>query len=140
MSNLFALVFAGMVVFASLGYAAEADQAAGRPDRRASAAMALLFAVVFVPLAANTAATLLLNAWTGRTKDVAREWLASEPGASVTSVDSNSRTLHVHVRTPGELPPVKSLMDRLDGQIPEGIPIVVDATRGQRIDAGKVGG
>jgi hypothetical protein len=31
-------------------------------------------------------------------------------------------------------------MDRLDGQIPQGIPIVVDATRGQRIDAGKVGG
>ncbi|MGW0147997.1 DUF389 domain-containing protein [Streptomyces sp. NPDC003333] len=139
-SNLFALVFAGMVVFASLGYAAEADRAAGRPAGRTSAAMALLFAVVFVPLAANTAATLLLNVWTGRTKDVAREWLASQPGASVTSVDANSRTLYVHVRTPGELPPVKSLMDRLNGRIPQGIPIVVDATRGQRIDAGKVGG
>jgi uncharacterized hydrophobic protein (TIGR00271 family) len=61
-SSLFALVFGGMVVFASLGYGAETDKAAGRPARRAYAAMALLFAVVFVPLAANTVLTFLLNA------------------------------------------------------------------------------
>ncbi|MGW4007230.1 helix-turn-helix domain-containing protein, partial [Streptomyces nigra] len=28
---------------------------------------------------ANTVATLLLNAWTGRAKDAAQEWLADEP-------------------------------------------------------------
>lgn len=139
-SNLFALVFAGMVVFASLGYAAEADKAAGRPAGRASAAMALLFVVVLVPLTANTVTTLLLNAWTGRTKDAAQQWLADEPDASVTSVDANSRTMYIHVRTPEELPPVQSLLDRLEGQIPDGIPVVVDASRGRRIDAGKVGG
>ena len=139
-SNLFALVFAGMVVFASLGYAAEADKAAGRPARRAYAAMALLFVVVLVPLTANTVATLLLNAWTGRTKDAAQQWLADEPDASVTSVDAKSRTMYIHVRTPGELPPVESLLDRLEGRIPDGIPVVVDASRGRRIDAGKVGG
>ena len=139
-SNLFALVFAGMVVFASLGYAAEADKAAGRPAGRASAAMALLFVVVLVPLTANTVATLLLNAWTGRTKDAAQQWLADEPDASVTSVDAKSRTMYIHVRTPGELPPVESLLDRLEGRIPDGIPVVVDASRGRRIDAGKVGG
>lgn len=139
-SNLFALVFAGMVVFAALGYAGDADKAAGRPTGRTSAAMALLFAVVFLPLAANTMATLLLNAWTGRAKDAAQEWLADEPGASVTSVDANSRTLHIHVRAPGRLPPVQSLLEELEGRIPQGIPIVVDETRGQRIDAGKVGG
>lgn len=138
-SNLFALVFAGIVVFASLGYAAEADKAAGRPAGRTSAAMALLFVVVLVPLTANTAATLLINAWTGRAKDAAERWLADEPGASVTSVDAYSRTLHIHVRTPGELPPVRSLLDQLHGQIPDGIPVVVDASEGRRIDAGKVG-
>jgi hypothetical protein len=30
-------------------------------------------------------------------------------------------------------------MDRLDGRNPDGIPIVVDVTRGERIEAGKVG-
>lgn len=139
-SNLFALVFAGIVVFASLGYAAEADNAAGRPAGRTSAAMALLFVIVLVPLTANTAATLLINAWTGRAKDAAERWLAVEPGASVTSVDAYSRTLHIHVRTPGELPPVQSLLDQLHGRIPDGIPVVVDASEGRRIDAGKVGG
>ncbi|MEJ8670150.1 hypothetical protein WKI71_22240 [Streptomyces sp. MS1.AVA.1] len=102
--------------------------------------MALLFVVVLVPLTANTVATLLLNAWTGRTKDAAQQWLADEPDASVTSVDAKSRTMYIHVRTPGELPPVESLLDRLEGRIPDGIPVVVDASRGRRIDAGKVGG
>ncbi|MEU0220295.1 TIGR00341 family protein [Streptomyces sp. NPDC006265] len=139
-SNFFALVFGGMVVFATLGYGTQADRASGRPARRTYAAMALLFTVVFVPLAANTTITLLLNTWTGRTKDAAEEWLAEEPGASVTSVDSTSRTMYVHVRTPAGLPPVKGLLDRLQGRIPDGIPVVVDTSRGQRIDAGMVGG
>ena len=85
-SNLFALAVAGMAVFAPLGHTAEADNAAGRPAGRSSAAMALLFVVVLVPLTAHTVATLLLNAWTGRTKDAAQQWLAHEPDASVTSV------------------------------------------------------
>ncbi|MBQ1101010.1 TIGR00341 family protein [Streptomyces sp. b94] len=138
-SNLFALVFGGMVVFASLGYGVEADKAAGRPARSAYAAMALLFAAVTVPLTANTVLTFLLNAWTGSTKDVAQQWLAETPGASVTSVDVNSRTMYIHVRTPQDLPPVESLLNRLEGRIPDGIPVVVDASRGRRIDAGVVG-
>ncbi|MFE3470095.1 TIGR00341 family protein [Streptomyces sp. B27] len=138
-SNLFALVFGGMVVFASLGYGAEAEKTAGRPARRAYAAMALLFAVVFVPLTANTVVTFLLNAWVGQTKDAAEQWLAEEPGASVTSVDAKSRTMYIRVRIPGDLPPVEFLLDRLQGRIPDGIPVVVDASRGRRIDAGVVG-
>ncbi|MGW7279164.1 TIGR00341 family protein [Streptomyces sp. NPDC054844] len=138
-SNLFALVFGGMVVFASLGYGVEADKAAGRPARSAYAAMALLFAAVTVPLTANTVLTFLLNTWTGSTRDVAQQWLAETPGASVTSVDVNSRTMYIHVRTPQDLPPVEFLLDRLEGRIPDGIPVVVDASRGRRIDAGVVG-
>lgn len=138
-SNLFALVFAGMIVFASLGYATRAGAAAGRPARSAYAAMAVLFVVVLVPLTANTALTLLLNAWTSRAKDAAQQWLADEPGADVTSVDAHARTMYIHVRTPGELPPVRSLLDRLEGRIPDGMPVVVDASRGRRIDAGTVG-
>lgn len=101
--------------------------------------MVLLFAVVFVPLTANTVVTLLLDTWTGRTKDAAKQWLAGVPGASVTSVDATSRTMHVHVRSPGDLPPVEFLLDRLEGRIPDGIPVVVDTSRGRRIDAGVVG-
>ncbi|GGW99521.1 membrane protein [Streptomyces malachitofuscus] len=139
-SNLFALVFGGMVVFAALGYGAEENRTAGRPARRSYVAMALLFAVVFVPLTANTVVTLLLNSWTNRAKHAAEQWLADEPGASVTSVDAVSRTMHIHVRTPDGIPPLPLLLDRLEGQIPAGIPVVVDTLRGRRIDAGTVGG
>ncbi|MEU3556262.1 hypothetical protein [Streptomyces fragilis] len=56
--------------------------------------------------------------------------------------DAASRTLYVHVRAPGDLPPVEDLMRDLEGRVPDGIPIVVDTAlgRGRRIDAGTVGG
>ncbi|MEY2228913.1 MULTISPECIES: hypothetical protein [Streptomyces] len=38
----------------------------------------------------------------------------------------------------GDLPPIDDLLDDLEGQLPDGVPIVVDATRGQQIVAGKV--
>ncbi|WP_432105213.1 DUF389 domain-containing protein [Streptomyces sp. bgisy091] len=144
-SNLFALVFGGMVVFATLAYGTRAEEAgatadaAGRPTRRAYAAMGVLFAVVFVPLAANTAATVLINIWTERVRNAADQWLADEPGASVTGVETVSRTFHVRVRVPGDLPPVDGLLRRIDGQVPDGVPVVVDATRGRRIEVGRVG-
>ncbi|MEU2801546.1 hypothetical protein [Streptomyces sp. NPDC007117] len=101
--------------------------------------MALLFVVVFVPLTANTVVTVLLNVWTGRTKTAAEQGLADEPGASVTGLDATSRTMYFHVRTPGDLPPLESLLERLEGRIPDGIPVVVDASRGRRNDVGVVG-
>ncbi|MFE9259129.1 DUF389 domain-containing protein [Streptomyces sp. NPDC006879] len=139
LSNLFALVFAGMVIFAALGYRSGITEPIRHSARRTYIALALLFAAVFVPLAANTAFALLLNTWTARVKVAAEQWLSADPGASVTSVDVVSRTIYVHVRTPGDLPPLNTLLSDLEGQVPDGIPIVVDATRGRRIDAGRVG-
>ncbi|WP_247597632.1 TIGR00341 family protein [Streptomyces sp. RKND-216] len=140
LSNLFALVFGGMVVFAALGYGRGEVRATGRPARRAYVAMSLLFAVVFVPLAANTALTLLLDVWRGKAKQAAEQWLADVPGASVTVVDTTSRTMRIHVRLPGELPPVGGLLDRLAGQLPDGVPVLVEVERGRLVDAGRVGG
>lgn len=140
-SNLLAMVFAGMVVFAVLGY----TRAAGRPERagaprRAYVMLGLLFTAVALPLGANTATTVLLNAWTARTWTAAESWLSNTPGAAVTGVDAQSRTFYIHVRSPGGLPPIDDLLHDLEGQLPDGVPIVVDATRGQQITAGEVGG
>ncbi len=84
-------------------------------------------------------ATLLLNAWTSRTWSAAESWLSKSPGAAVTGVDAQSRTLYIHVRSPDDLPPIGDLLADLEGQVPDGVPVVVDATRGQQIVAGKVG-
>lgn len=138
LSNLVALVFAGMVVFAVLGYAR--GEGGHRARGRAYLMLGLLFTAVLLPLAANTVTTVLLNAWATRTKSAAERWLSDTPGAEVTSVEGQSRTLYVHVRAPGGLPPIDDLLDDLEGKVPGGVPIVVDATRGQQITAGTVGG
>ncbi|NML53881.1 DUF389 domain-containing protein [Streptomyces sp. R302] len=138
-SNFFALVFGGMVVFAVLGRRAQADRGTWRLARGTYAAMGVLFVVVFVPLAANTALTLLISSWTTGAKSVAEQWLDDTPGASVSSVDMSSHTMYIHVRAPGDLPPVQTLLDRLEGRVPDGIPIVVDSAQGRRIDVGTVG-
>ncbi|MEU6101157.1 DUF389 domain-containing protein [Streptomyces flaveolus] len=140
LSNLFALVFAGMVVFAVLGYTHTAGRRTRHRPRRAYVMLGLLFAAVLLPLGANTVATVLLNTWTVRAKSAAERWLTQSPGATVTSVDAQSRTLYIHVRSPGDLPPIDGLLSDLEGHIPDGIPIVVDTTRGRQITAGKVGG
>ncbi|MFG2296424.1 DUF389 domain-containing protein [Streptomyces sp. NPDC048603] len=139
-SNLLALVFAGMVVFAALGYTRTPARHGGRATRRAYVMVGLLFAAVLLPLAVNTVTTVLLNVWTYRAKSAAERWLSQSPGAAVTSVDAQSKTLYVHVRSPGDLPPVSDLLSDLEGQLPAGISVVVDTTLGQQITAGKVGG
>ncbi|MFR9673574.1 DUF389 domain-containing protein [Streptomyces sp. TR06-5] len=139
LSNLFALVFGGMVIFAALAYRRQPGAGAERPTRRTYAALGLLFAVVFVPLAANTAATLLIELWTARAKTAAEEWLGGRRGASVMKVDAASHTLYIHVRVPGGPPPVADLLHRLHGRVPDGVPVVVETTRGRKIDAGAVG-
>ncbi|MFJ5282090.1 DUF389 domain-containing protein [Streptomyces parvulus] len=139
LSNLFALVFAGMAVFTVLGYTRTAGRRTLHRPRRAHVMLGLLFAAVLLPLGANTVATVLLNTWTLRARSAAERWLTQTPGAAVTSVDARSRTLYIHVRSPGDLPPIDGLLDGLRGQVPDGLPIVVDSTRGRQITAGQVG-
>ena len=138
-SNFVALVLAGTLVFTSAGYAAEAGQAKQLSRRRAILAIATLLVVVLVPMAANTVGTYLVDLWTERVQSTADQWIAQEPGASIESVTVVSNTIYVEVQTPGGLPPTAELLADLDGQIPNGIPVVVKTTVGQQIDAGVVG-
>ncbi|MFG2761427.1 DUF389 domain-containing protein [Streptomyces wuyuanensis] len=140
LSNLLALVFAGMVVFAALGYTRAAVQHTGRAPRRAYIVVGLLFTAVLLPLAANTVTTVLISVWTYRARSTAEQWLSHTPGAAVTGVDAQSRTLYIRVRSPGDLPPIKDLLSDLEEQLPSGILVVVDTTRGRQITAGKLGG
>jgi len=139
LSNLVALVLAGTAVFTTLGYRAEATTARAHSRGAAYATMAVLLILVVVPLLANSVVSYVLATWTGRVKDVASQWVASVPGATVTSVDNASTTLYVHVRTPSTVPSADDLMRRLKGKIPDGLHIVVETTLGDRIDAGTLG-
>ncbi|MGW2400189.1 DUF389 domain-containing protein [Kitasatospora sp. NPDC001664] len=135
LSNLLALVFAGMVVFAALG----GTEAGGGPRRRGYLTVGALFAAVGLMLGASTAGTVLVHLWTARTADAAAEWLADTPQAQVVDTQAHWRTLYVTVRTPDPLPPVDRLLASLDGEVPDGVPVVVTTTEGRRIEAGRVG-
>jgi uncharacterized membrane protein len=139
-SNLLALVLAGSLVFTVLGYSAEAEEARGRPRRRAYLTISLLLVVVLIPLLTNTVATYLVSVWSGRIQATAQDWVSDVPGASIQSVDNSSTDFVVHVQTPGDLPPVEHLVAALEGRVPDGFQIVVSTSLGEEIEAGQVGG
>lgn len=61
------------------------------------------------------------------------------PGARVTDVTVVLRTAIIQVEAPDHLPDVEALLADLDGKVPDGMRVVVDAGLGERIDAGVVG-
>ncbi|KIH96586.1 membrane protein [Streptomonospora alba] len=140
LSNLFALVFAGMVLFAAAGHGTPPKDRRERPARRARRVLGLLFVIVLVPLAAHTAATLLLTVWTERAEAAAERWISRQPHASVSRVYTASRTVHIEVRSRDAPPPVDPLLADLRGRVPGRLAVVVETTRGERVDAGAIGG
>ena len=109
------------------------------PLARVRRRIGLLLVVVLVPMAANTVGTYLVDRWTQRVQTTADQWIAHQPGASIQGVTVVSKNVYVSVQTPGGLPSTDQLVADLDGQIPNGIPVIVTTTVGQQIDAGVVG-
>jgi uncharacterized membrane protein len=142
LSNLVSMVIAGTVLFAALGYSAEADRRARRvgAERKSSLTLVVVLVAVLVPLAVNTALVLVLHSWSGRIQAAAEGWLADTPAAQVTDVQFSSSAFRVEVRVPpGKLPPTDDLLRALDGQVPDGLVIMVDTTYGEEVDVGRTG-
>ncbi|MEO8518685.1 MAG: TIGR00341 family protein [Dermatophilaceae bacterium] len=142
-SNMVAMVLAGTLTFTAYGYATdvatEGARGGGLRRRRAYTAIAASLVLVLIPLLANTVATTLVALWTQRVSDTAQAWVGRVPGARVTGVTAVSRTAVISILCPGDPPSVSDLMKALDGQVPDGIKIVVDSSVGKQIDAGVVG-
>lgn len=132
------IVRAGTLVFSAYGYGAEA-RAGGFRRRRAYSMVGVGLVLVLIPLVANTVANVLVEVWTQRVADAAEAWVADVPGARVTDVTVVSRTAIIQVEAPDHLPDVEALLADLDGKVPDGVRVVVDAGLGERIDAGVVG-
>ena len=106
-------------------------------QRKSSVTLVLLLVAVLVPLALNTGLVLLLHSWSGRIQTVAEGWLSGNPKAEVTDVHFTSSSFRIEVRVPpGDLPPTDELLRALDGEVPDGLAIVVDTTYGEEIDVG----
>jgi uncharacterized hydrophobic protein (TIGR00271 family) len=137
-SNLLALVLSGTLVFALLGYSADAAHQA-RPSRRAKATISALLVLISLPLIGNTIASATLSLWTARVQSAADEWAREVPGASVTDVEGVSTTFYVSVRAPEALPPVEELMDELAGSVPDGFEVVIETSQGERLASRTIG-
>ena len=139
-SNVVALVLVGILVFTASGYAAEGSVSKALSRRRAFTALGTLLVLVLVPLVANTAFTYAVAVWSERVQATAERWISTVPGARVDEVNLVSGSFYVHVRTPEGLPDVRDLMTALNGQVPDGLTVVVTTLRGEDLAAAVVGG
>ncbi|MDM7853911.1 hypothetical protein [Cellulomonas alba] len=85
----------------------------------------LVFALVALPLAINTAFVYAVAVIDQRVERAAEAWLAGVEGAVLTQVSFSGSTIEVDVRVPGPLPDTSTLLDSLAGQVPSGTPLVV---------------
>ena len=141
LSNVLAMVLAGVLTFALLWL----RHRVGEPGGRAPAAAphrprrALCSPIGVPPLAANTLVVYQLNVWEGNVQDTTEDWLRDTPGAEVAGVDFASTTATINIRHTGDLPAFDDLMADLDDVLPDGIHVVVDTTVGRRSDLGVMG-
>ena len=140
-SNLVALVLAGTILFAALGYAHEADTAARRvgAPRRSSLTLAALLVAVVVPLAVNTVAVLVLHRWTSDVQAAADRWVAGTPGAQVTGVEFSTNAFRIGVRSATALSSTDGLLEAVEAVVPDGLGVVLDTTYGEEVTVGTTG-
>ena len=136
LSHFLALVFAGSLVFTSLGYTTEAGKRAGRSRRSTKVTFGVLIVLVTVPLVVNSALGYAYARLVDDVRVTSERWITGTPGAEVAGVEHQGFIAIIRVSAPGELPPVSSLMADLSAQLPGGIDVVVERSVGERIEAG----
>jgi uncharacterized hydrophobic protein (TIGR00271 family) len=136
LSNFLALVFAGTLVFTSLGYTTEADERGGGRRRSMVATFGVLVLLALVPMVVNSVLSFAYAQLDSRVTAASQRWISGTTGAQLTGVDNQGFTATIHVTVPGELPPVASLMADLSAGLPANIAIVIERSVGDRIEAG----
>ncbi|WP_051681642.1 TIGR00341 family protein [Cellulomonas sp. HZM] len=136
-SNAVALVVAAIVVFTSIGYAREAQEArssAGAPRRRAAyVAVAVALVVVAVPMVANTVQAALADLWLSQSGEAAEQWLSGVPGAQVQDVRWQGKDVAVDVLFEGDTPDVAPLREKIDAIVPWDPQVLVVHTVGETL-------
>ncbi|CAN7166140.1 DUF389 domain-containing protein [Terrabacter sp. LjRoot27] len=136
LSNFLALVFAGSLVFTTLGYTASIREAGGGPRRKVRVTFGVLVLLVLVPVVLNTVIGIAVTQLVEIGRASTRTWLASTPGAEILDVTNQGFSLVIQVKAPDALPPTATLMRELSGSLPTGIPVVLERSVGESIDLG----
>jgi uncharacterized hydrophobic protein (TIGR00271 family) len=140
LSNVLALVFAGSIVFTALGYTSEAQVKAGRPRRGIYATLSVVMVLVLAPLAINTLVSIAFGQLVLEGNRATTQWLAKTPGSEILDVTHDGITLVIRVSAPADLPPTSDLLKALGDGLPDGIPVVLERSVGERVEIGTIGG
>ena len=131
LSNVFALVIAGSIVFTMAGYAHDPGSSRIANRRRAYIVVTVLAVIIALPLAANSIASVALARWSVTIQETAVAWLEDEPGARVYDVEWSGIAATLDVTTDdGAVPPIEDLRDALSTAIPGFVGVVVDVGQG----------
>ncbi len=141
LSNMLALVFAGMFVFTALGYTQEAlasdaaVEAASPPRPRHPRGHGRVRAAH--PRRQHGGERPHRHV-EGRRQPRGDPVVASVPGSEVNSVDVQSLTLVIRVTTPSGAPPTSDLLAELATEISLPLEVVVEEAVGERVEAGTI--
>jgi uncharacterized hydrophobic protein (TIGR00271 family) len=138
-SNVVAMVVAGTILLTLYGYHREAGRAPGFRKRPAYVVIAVSLALILVPLVLTTAQTAREQLWLRRASAAAQAWTAGR-GYVLQDVSFEGPDLHVMVEGSGPVPSGSLLLGELRGQLPAGMPVVVNTVTGGLISIGRVPG
>jgi uncharacterized hydrophobic protein (TIGR00271 family) len=138
-SNVVAMVVAGTILLTVYGYHREAGRTPGFRKRPAYVVIAVSLALILVPLVLTTAQTAREQLWLRRASAAAQAWTAGR-GYVLQDVSFEGPDLHVMVEGSGPVPSGSLLLGELRGQLPAGMPVVVNTVTGGLISIGRVPG
>jgi uncharacterized hydrophobic protein (TIGR00271 family) len=111
LTNVAAILIAGIVVFGAAGFYRQAAKADARVKRRAKTTIAAFLIVLATLLGAASLRTLAYERWINETRAAAGDWVSGTQ-SSVDSVELQYDEIVVKVIGPGDTPPLEQL--RLD--------------------------
>ena len=131
LSNVVALVIAGSVVFTLAGYAREPGSSPSANRRRAYTVVAVLTAIIAIPLAFNSIASIAMARWSVSIQQTTQTWLDGEEGARTYAVEWSGLTATLDVTTDdGSVPPLDDLQTAMSGVVPSFVGVVIDVGQG----------
>ncbi|MGH3689199.1 MAG: TIGR00341 family protein [Microbacterium sp.] len=135
LSNVFALVIAGSIVFTMAGYARDPGSSPTANRRRAYAIVATLALIIALPLAANSIASIAVARWSVEIQNVTTDWLDGETDGYIRgAVQWSGLTATISVTTPdGSTPPIEALREEMVNTVPSYIGVVVDVGQGTEL-------
>ncbi len=136
-SNVVAMIVAGTVLLTLYGYHREAGRAPGFRKRPAYVVIAASLVLILVPRGLTTAQVAREQVWLRRASAAAGAWATSR-GYVLQDVSFEGSDLHVMIEGSGPVPQSSQLLAELRGQLPSGMPVVVNTVAGSVVPIGRV--